>query len=93
MGTAATRAEIIEGLKRQKLIELKGKKLFPTEMGFALFTALGKAAPQIVDPGATARLEAQLDGIQSGATDPETVHTTAYAATSEMIAGAHSSAA
>jgi DNA topoisomerase-3 len=64
VGTPATRAAIIEGLKRQGLLAPSGKWIVPTEAGLELYALLSEAAPILVDPGTTALWELKLDGIQ-----------------------------
>jgi DNA topoisomerase-3 len=66
IGTPATRAEIIKGLKRQNLIMASGKHVVPTPAGLQLFEVLRAAAPQIVDPGTTAVWEMRLDDVVTG---------------------------
>jgi len=66
IGTPATRAEIIGGLKRQAFLQIDGKNIVPTETGLALFGVLEKADPTLVDPGATAQLEYLLDDVVVG---------------------------
>ena len=51
VGTPATRAAIIEGLKRQGLLAPRGKWIVPTEAGLELYSLLSRAAPTLVDPG------------------------------------------
>lgn len=66
IGTPATRAEIINGLKRQKFLMNQGKNIVPTESGLELFAVLNHADPTLVDPGATAQLEQLLDDVVAG---------------------------
>ena len=66
IGTPATRAEIIAGLKRQGFLVAQGKHIVPTERGLALFEVLRRAEPALVDPGVTAELERQLDDVLTG---------------------------
>src|SRR5215218_9360454 len=66
IGTPATRAEIIKGLKRQDFLAAQGKLIVPTERGLALFGVLEQADPALVDPGVTARLEFLLDEVLVG---------------------------
>ncbi len=66
IGTPATRAEIIGGLKRQAFLVADGKNIVPTETGLALFGVLQKADPDLVDPGVTAQLECLLDDVLVG---------------------------
>ena len=66
IGTPATRAEIIDGLKRQEFLLAQGKNLVPTAIGLKLFTILRQADPALVDPGVTAQLECLLDDVVTG---------------------------
>ena len=66
IGTPATRAEIINGLKRQKFLTSQSKNIVPTETGLELFAVLNHADPTLVDPGATAQLEQLLDNVVAG---------------------------
>lgn len=66
IGTPATRAEIIGGLKRQNFLIVQGKNIVPTETGLKLFGVLQQADPALVDPGVTARLECLLDDVVLG---------------------------
>jgi len=66
IGTPATRAEIIKGLKRQNLLAADGKLVVPTPAGLQLFELLRAAAPALVDPGTTAVWEMRLDDVVVG---------------------------
>ena len=66
IGTPATRAEIIGGLKKQNFLMTQGKHIVPTETGLSLFGVLKQADPALVDPGVTARLECLLDDVVVG---------------------------
>ena len=66
IGTPATRAEIIGGLKKQSFLIAQGKHIVPTEAGLSLFGILKQADPALVDPGATAQLECLLDDVLVG---------------------------
>ena len=66
IGTPATRAEIIGGLKKQKFLIAHGKNIVPTETGLSLFGILRQADPALVDPAVTARLECLLDDVVVG---------------------------
>ena len=66
IGTPATRAEIIKGLKRQNLLAADGKLVVPTEAGLQLYELLRGAAPALVDPGTTAQWEMHLDAVVTG---------------------------
>jgi DNA topoisomerase-3 len=69
IGTPATRAEIIGGLKKQGFLMVQGKHIVPTEAGLSLFGILKKADPALVDPGVTAQLECLLDDVVVGKQD------------------------
>jgi DNA topoisomerase III len=66
IGTPATRAEVIQGLKRQDLLAARGKHIVPTERGLALFSILEQADRALVDPAVTAKLEFLLDEVLVG---------------------------
>ena len=66
IGTPATRAEIIGGLKKQTFLIAEGKNIVPTETGLSLFGVLQQADPALVDPGVTAQLECLLDEVLIG---------------------------
>jgi DNA topoisomerase-3 len=66
IGTPATRAEIIGGLKKQGFLIAQGKNIVPTETGLSLFSVLKQADPALVDPGMTAQLECLLDDVVVG---------------------------
>ena len=66
IGTPATRAEIIAGLKKQGFLAAQGKNIVPTERGLALFAILERADPALVDAGVTAELECLLDDVLIG---------------------------
>ena len=66
IGTPATRAEIIGGLKKQAFLIAQGKNIVPTETGLSLFGVLRLADPSLVDPGLTAQLECLLDEVVIG---------------------------
>ena len=66
IGTPATRAEIIGGLKKQGFLIAQGKHIVTTETGLSLFGVLKQADPALVDPGVTAQLECLLDNVVLG---------------------------
>ncbi len=66
IGTPATRAEVIGGLKKQHFLIAQGKNIVPTETGLSLFEVLKRADPALVDPGVTAQLECLLDDVVIG---------------------------
>lgn len=73
IGTTATRATIIEGLKAQKLLEITKGRIVPTDLGLAFYEIIAAGAEELVDPGATARLEDQLNAIYRGQAEASTV--------------------
>jgi DNA topoisomerase-3 len=66
IGTPATRAEIIRGLKAQEFLTIDGKHIVPTDRGLSLHAVLERAAPTLVDPGMTAQMERLLDEVLVG---------------------------
>lgn len=66
IGTPATRAEIIRGLKAQEFLATDGKHVVPTERGLSLHAILEQADPALVDPGVTAQMERLLDEVLIG---------------------------
>jgi DNA topoisomerase-3 len=66
IGTPATRAEIIRGLRTQEFLVASGKHIVPTERGLTLFGILERADPALVDPGVTAQFECLLDEVLVG---------------------------
>ncbi|MDG1470299.1 MAG: DNA topoisomerase, partial [Ascidiaceihabitans sp.] len=66
IGTPATRAEVIGGLKRQSFLIAQGKNIVPTDTGLKLFGVLQQTDPALVDPGVTAQLECLLDDVVVG---------------------------
>ena len=66
IGTPATRAEIIGGLKKQSFLIAQGKNIVPTETGLSFFGVLKQADPALVDPGVMAQLECLLDDVVVG---------------------------
>ena len=69
IGTPATRAQIITGLKRQGFLGTQGKLVVPTPAGLQLFELLRGAVPTLVDPGMTAVWEMRLDDVVVGKAD------------------------
>ena len=69
IGTPATRAEIIRGLKTQEFLTIDGKNIVPTERGLTLHGLLERADPALVDPGMTAQMEMLLDDVLVGRQD------------------------
>jgi DNA topoisomerase-3 len=85
IGTPATRAEIIKGLKRQNLLAADGNLVLPTPAGLQLFELLRGAAPALVDPGTTALWEMHLDEVVTGRADFRAVIDGIAAAALELI--------
>jgi DNA topoisomerase-3 len=71
IGTPATRAEIIRGLKAQEFLIAQGKHIVPTERGLSLYAVLKQADPALVDPGVTAQMERLLDDVLVGQQEME----------------------
>lgn len=86
IGTPATRAEIINGLKRQNLLATDRKLIVPTEAGLQLFELLRDAAPALVDPGTTAQWEMHLDAVVTSQMDFRSVIDGIAAEAGKMIA-------
>ena len=87
IGTPATRATVIEGLKEQGLVQVEKAKLKPTELGMTLYGLLKRAAPELVDPGATARMEHGLDEVLAGVGSIDSVVAAVAARTTILVAG------
>jgi DNA topoisomerase-3 len=86
IGTPATRASILEGLKKQNLFEVIDKNLAPSTLALAIYDVLLKEAPEILDPAATAEMELALDGILKGEQNPRTVVDTIVARAAALAA-------
>jgi DNA topoisomerase I len=66
IGTKATRAETIDTLYRRDYI--KGTRMQPTSLALKIINILEKYSPMIIDPSFTARLENQMELVQSNET-------------------------
>jgi len=66
IGRPSTYAAILSTVLDRGYIEKAGKSLRPTELGCAVSDLLVANFPEVVDPGFTSRLEAQLDDIAAG---------------------------
>ena len=86
IGTPATRASILEGLKAQNLFEVIDKNLAPSTLALAIYDVLLKEAPEILDPAATAEMELALDGILKGEQNPRAVVDTIVARAAALAA-------
>jgi len=73
IGTPATRDTVIEGLKRQGLLELEKKKLKASKLAMAVYALLRREAPEVLNPAATADMERRLDDILSARQDADAV--------------------
>ncbi len=85
IGTPATRAEIIRGLKAQDFLAIDGKHIVPTARGLSLHAVLERADPALVDPGVTAQMERLLDEILVGQQEMEGAIDTVCAQASRII--------
>ncbi|MEK4032384.1 DNA topoisomerase [Methylocystis sp. IM3] len=85
IGTPATRAEIIKGLKRQNLLIAEGKLVAPSPAGLQLFELLRASAPALVDPGTTALWEMRLDEVVTRKADFRAVIDGIAAAAADLI--------
>jgi DNA topoisomerase-3 len=86
IGTPATRAEIIRGLKAQEFLAIDGKHIVPTERGLSLHAVLQQADPALVDPGVTAQMERLLDDVLVGQQEMASAIDTVCAQASRIIA-------
>lgn len=66
IGTPATRASVIAGLKMQNFLVQRAKHIVPSEAGLSLYKTLKLTAPELVDPGVTALWEMKLDDVLLG---------------------------
>jgi DNA topoisomerase-3 len=66
IGTTATRDQIIKTLFTQEFFVTVKKFIEPTDAALKLYAVLMKVAPALLDPGATARMEARLDDVAAG---------------------------
>ncbi|MEH6403782.1 MAG: DNA topoisomerase [Sneathiella sp.] len=66
IGTPATRATVISGLKRQNFLAQSGKHIVPTSSALTLYKTFKSIAPELVDPGVTALWEMKLDDVLMG---------------------------
>ncbi len=76
---------MLDGMKRQGLLTNERNHVVPTEMGMWLYDLLCAHAPELVDPGATARMEARLDDVLSGSADARTVIDEVAALAGELV--------
>ncbi len=69
IGTEATRAGIIETLKRREFLAPKGKQILSTEKGRQLIRTVSGLSAEIVSPELTALFEQKLSAIEEGEND------------------------
>lgn len=75
LGTAATRADIIEKLKINQYIAVDDKgRVAPTELGKQIIAVVEKYDEVLTSPAKTAELEQQLSDIANGKETPENHH-------------------
>lgn len=65
LGTAATRAKIIETLKSHKYLEKNGKHIVATEKGLRFIKWVKTIAPELTDVAQTARWQAKLEVMEA----------------------------
>ena len=86
LGTPATRASIIEGLKKNGYLGLTKKMLIPTSKAIAYIGAMSIAAPETCDPVSTATWEESLSDIADGTGNPVHFMDGIWAKTAEFVA-------
>jgi DNA topoisomerase-1 len=69
IGRPSTYASIISTIKDRKYVEIKERKLFPTELGVAVNKILVEHFPDLFDVAFTARMEEELDSVEEGDDD------------------------
>jgi len=69
IGRPSTYAPTITLLQNRKYVEIKDKKLYPTEIAFDVIKILEKHFPDIVDANFTANMEEMLDDIANAKKD------------------------
>ncbi|MCS7138924.1 MAG: DNA topoisomerase I [Crenarchaeota archaeon] len=71
IGTKATRADIVETLYKRRYIT--GKSIVVTELGFSIVSTLSKFSPNILSVEMTRSVESDMEKIESGLLEGETV--------------------
>ena len=66
IGRPSTYASIIDTLKKREYVKLQNKSFVPTEIGYEVKTQLDKFFPNIMNIKFTAKLEDELDEVDSG---------------------------
>jgi DNA topoisomerase III len=85
IGTTATRAAIIEGLKHQNFISLEKGKIVPSELGLWLYDIILNNVADLTDVGMTARLEERLNSIYRGQAQAADVIKDIVGITTELV--------
>ncbi len=67
IGRPSTYAQIMTTIQSRDYVRKEGKQLVPTELGFTANDLLVAHFPQYIDVGFTARVEEELDDIETGA--------------------------
>jgi DNA topoisomerase-1 len=67
VGRPGTYASVVGHIKREGYVEVRAKRVVPTEKGVKLWDFLGRQFPEVFDVGFTSRMEADLDEIAGGA--------------------------
>lgn len=69
IGRPSTYASIISTIKDRKYVDLREKKLFPTDLGIAVNKILVESFPDIFNVTFTAEMERELDLVEEGTDD------------------------
>lgn len=85
IGRPSTYAPTITLLQNRKYVEIKDKKLYPTEIAFDVIKILEKHFPDIVDANFTANMEEMLDDIANAKKDWQEVLREFYNPFMELI--------
>ena len=85
IGRPSTYAPTITILQTRQYIEVKQKRIHPTEVAFTVIELLEKHFPEIVDSGFTSTMEETLDRIAEGKADWQKVLADFYAPFMEKI--------
>jgi DNA topoisomerase-1 len=73
IGRPSTYAPTVTTLQTRKYIEIKKKRIHPTEIAFTVTEMLEKYFPEIVDSNFTADMEETLDKVAEGTTSWQTI--------------------
>jgi len=69
VGRPSTYAQIIDTLRQRKYVRMDKRQFVPTARGFVVNDYLDEHFPDIVDVDFTAKVEAELDGVEQGEAD------------------------